>query len=129
MPLLEMYNSIFSTNSIDKQLLKTQMEIAKIELQEDFSYNNLKSVITFSKYPSFYKLLQFSLTIPTGSVKSERSISALRRVFNYNRNTMGLNRLRQMSLLAIESDILESITNSDVIDSFASLKSRKLSLT
>ena len=33
-----------------------------------------------------------------------------------------------MSLLAIESDILESITNTDVIDSFASLKSRKLSL-
>ena len=31
-------------------------------------------IITFSKYPS--------LTIPSGSVKSERSISALRRVFN-----------------------------------------------
>ena len=129
LPLLDMYNSIFSTSSIDKLLLKTQMEIAKIELQEDFSYNNLKSVIALSKYPLFYKLLQFSLTIPTSSVKSERSISALRRVFNYNRTTMGLirlNRLEQMSLLAIESDILESIT--DVIDSFASLKSRKLSL-
>ena len=85
-------------------------------------------VITLSKYPLFYKLLQFSLTIPTCSVKSERSISALRRVFNYNRSTIGLNRLGQMSLLAIESDILESITNTDVIDSFASLKSRKLSL-
>ena len=29
----------------------------------------------------------------------------------YNRTTMGLNRLWQMSLLAIKSDILESITN------------------
>ena len=122
---MEMYNSIFSTSSIDKQLLKTQMEIAKIKFHEDFSFNNLKSVITLSKYPLFYKLLQFSLTISTGS---ERSISALRQVFNYNRTTLGLNRLGQMSLLAIESDILEFITNTDVIDSFASLKSRKLSL-
>ena len=73
-------------------------------------------------------MLQFSLTIPTGSVKSERSISELRRVYNYSRTAMGLNRLGQMSLLAIESDILESITNTDVIDSFACLKSRKLSL-
>ena len=76
----------------------------------------MKSVITFSKYPLFYKLLQFSLTIPNGSVKSEKSISALRRVFNYNRTTMQLNRLGQMSLLANEFDILESITNNNVID-------------
>ena len=69
-----MYNSLFSKNSIDNQLLKAQMDIAKLELQEDFSYNNLKSIITFSKYPLFYKLLQFSLTIPTGFVKFERSI-------------------------------------------------------
>ena len=41
---------------------------------------------------------------------------------------MGLYRLGQMSLLAIESDILESITNNDVIDYFASLKTRKISL-
>ena len=40
----------------------------------------------------------------------------MRLVFNYNRTTMGLNRLGQVSLLAIESDILESITNNDVIN-------------
>ena len=75
-----------------------------------YFYQHLFSSLV-SKYPLFYKLLQFSLTIPTGSVKFERSISALRQVFNYNRTTMGLNRLGQMILLAIESDILESITN------------------
>ena len=104
------------------------MDIAKIELHEDFSYSNLKSVISFLKCPLFYKLLQFSLTLPTGSVKFERSISALRRVFNYNRTTMGLNRLGQMSLLAIESNILDSITNNDFIYYFAALKRRKISL-
>ena len=31
-----------------------------------------KYVITFKKYPLFHKVLQYSLTLPTGSVKSER---------------------------------------------------------
>ena len=39
-------------------------------------------------------------------------------IFNYNQTIMGLNRLGQMSLLAIESDILKSITN-NVVDYFA----------
>ena len=39
------------------------------------------------------------------------ALSWVHTIFNYNRTTMGLNRLGQMSLLAIESDILESITN------------------
>ena len=73
------------------------MEIAKIKLQNDFSQENLKAVITYGKYPIFFKLLQFAFTLPTGSVKSERSISALRRIFNYTRTTMSLNRLGNLS--------------------------------
>ena len=42
-----MYNLIFYKNSIDSLLLKAQMNIAKLELHEHFSYNNLKPVITF----------------------------------------------------------------------------------
>ena len=38
---------------------------------------------------------QNSLTIPAGSVKSEKS--ALRRIFNYSRTKMGLNRLGNVS--------------------------------
>ena len=83
--------------------LSTADSCSRIGTSDEHSVSDLvlKSVITFLKYPLFYKLLQFSLTIPTGSIKSERSISALRRVFNYNRTTMGLDRLGQMSLLAI----------------------------
>ena len=38
---------------------------------------------------------------------------------------MGLDRLRHICLLAIESDVLDSISNNDVIDCFALLKTRK----
>ena len=78
-----------------------------------FSETNIKSIVTRSKYPLLYKLLQFSLTIPvkSGSVKSERSISSLRRVYYYNRTTMNLQQLKNLSLLSIESDVLETISN------------------
>ena len=49
-----------------------------------FNITYIKSIVTRSKYPLLYKLLQFSLTIPTGSVKSKRSNTSLRRVYNYN---------------------------------------------
>ena len=42
---------------------------------------------------------------------------------------MGLNRLGNLSLLAIESEILDDISNNDVIERFASNKPRKISLT
>ena len=126
--IIEMYNSVFPQNLLDATLLKSQIDIAKFELKEDFSESNIKSVVKRSNYPLFYKLLQFSLTIPTGSVKSERSISALRRVFNYNRCKMGLTRLGSLSLMAIEPDIFASISNDEAIDYFSSMKSRRLSL-
>ena len=41
-------------------------------------------------YPNYYKLYQLALTIPTGSVKCERSISVLRRINNYARCSMAV---------------------------------------
>ena len=41
---------------------------------------------------------------------------------------MGLDRLGHMSLLAIESDVLDFIFNNHIIDYFASLKTRKFFL-
>ena len=70
------------------------------------------------------------ITIETVIEKPQsEEISALRRIFNYTRTTMSLNRLGNLSLLAIESDLLDDISNNDVIDCFATNKPRKLALT
>ena len=56
--------------------------------------------------------VQTTLTIPCGccgSVKSERSISVLSKIHNYNRTTMGIGRLRDLSFLALESELMDSI--------------------
>ena len=104
------------------------MEIAKIELNRKFSLSNIIFVDNQFNYTLFYKLLQISLTIPAGSVKCEKSISALRSIYSYSRTTMRLNRLGNMSLLFIEFELMTSIDNSHVIDYFSTLKSRKFAL-
>ena len=72
--------------------------------------------------------VQTTLTIPCGSAKSERSISVLRKIHNYNRTTMGIGRLGDLSLLALESELMDSIPKNEVIDYFEDMKSAKLVL-
>ena len=55
MPLLTLYNSIFPKNTIDNQLLKTQMDIAKMKFKDDILQENLRAVITYEKYSIFFK--------------------------------------------------------------------------
>ena len=57
LPLLTIYNSIFPKNTIVKQILKTQMDIAKMKFKDDFLQENLRAVITYGKYSIFFKLL------------------------------------------------------------------------
>ena len=77
LPLLTIYNSIFPKITIDNQILKTHMDIAKMKFKDDFLQENLRSVIynifqgiqrwflqenlraviTYGKYSIFFKLL------------------------------------------------------------------------
>ena len=57
LPLLTIYNSIFPKNTIDNQILKTQMDIAKMKFKDDILQENLIAVITYGKYSIFFKLL------------------------------------------------------------------------
>ena len=90
--------------------------------------NGTFSIVSKAKYPNFYKLLQFALTIRCGSVKSELSISVLRKIHNYNRTTMGIERFGDLSILALESELMDSIPTNEVIDYFEAMKCRKLVL-
>ena len=75
--ILECSNNAFLEMGTTTKLSATD-SCSRIGTSDEHSVSDLvlKSVITFSKYPLFYKLLQFLLTIPTGSVKCKRSISA-----------------------------------------------------
>lgn len=75
-------------------------------------------------YPSIHKILSVLLTMPVSSATSERSFSAMRRVKNYLRSTMGDERLSNLSLMHIHRQI--AITKNKVLDDFINSKNRRL---
>ena len=62
--------------------------------------------------------------MPVSSASSERSFSAMRRIKNYLRTTMGDERLSNLSLLHVQRHM--SIDTVAVIDQFIALKNRKM---
>ena len=60
--------------------------------------------------------------------EGERSFSVLKRIKDYQRSTIGQSHLSAMSLLAIESEMMRSLSVDDIISSFAIKKIRKVKL-
>ena len=113
---------------IDIVLVKTEMRMVSTSLPPNFTFEDLSKLISKSLYPNYFKLLQLALTFPIGSVKCERSISALRRIHTFNRTNMNYDRLTNLCLLAIEPNIMSSIPTAQIVSKFAETKSRRLLL-
>ena len=77
-------------------------------------------------FPNVSVLLQLACTIPVTSCECERSASALRRLHNYMRATMGKERLSSLALLHIHYD--RKINLDSAVDIFARLHPRRLEL-
>ncbi|KAI8784290.1 Zinc finger MYM-type protein 1 [Biomphalaria glabrata] len=72
--------------------------------------------------------LQIMLTISVSVASCERSFSKLKIILTYLRASMGQERLSDLALLSIEKELVETINFDDVIDNFASARSRKVVL-
>ncbi|KAL4091710.1 hypothetical protein QTP88_026361 [Uroleucon formosanum] len=86
--------------------------------------NNLQEI-----YSQFTKLCQLVLTIPATTASSERSMSTLKRIKSFLRNTMTNERLTNLSSLAIEKNILGVMAKDptfveSIIDDFAKKKKK-----
>ncbi|XP_045446623.1 zinc finger MYM-type protein 1-like [Melitaea cinxia] len=64
-------------------------------------------------------------TIPVTSAAAERSFSKLKIIKNYLRNSIRQDRLRHLSLIAIENEAASNLDLSEIIDEFAKIKARK----
>ena len=78
-------------------------------------------------------LCQLVLTIPSTTASSERSMSTLKRIKTFLRNTMTNERLSSLSSLAIEKNLLGDMAKDptfvdNVIDEFADKKDRMIEL-
>ena len=77
--------------------------------------------------PSIYKAVKILATMPISSCEAERSFSALRRVKNHMRTSMGQERLSALNLMAmhrVRTDCVLLEDMDELINTFASRKNR-----
>lgn len=76
-------------------------------------------------YPYVNIALRMFLCCPASNCSSERSFSALKRIKTYLRSRMTDDRLNNLAILHIESDITTQIQYDEIIQEFSEKKSRR----
>ena len=79
-------------------------------------------------FPNVCIALRIFCTLPVTVASAERSFSKLKLIKNFLRSTMTQNRLNDLAILSIESELTRKIDFSDIIDAFALKKARKVNL-
>lgn len=88
--------------------------------------NKMQSVGLVSIYPNLKTALQIFLTLPVTIASAESSFSKLKLIKNYLRTTMGQERLSNLATISIESELMDNISQEDVIQKFAAAKARQV---
>ncbi|CAI6376491.1 unnamed protein product [Macrosiphum euphorbiae] len=108
--------------------LKAEMIVLKNSLPTSYNFQDIKNIINKNVYPNLYKLIQVAITIPVSSATCERSFSAMRRVKNWLRTSMGQNRFTNLASICIERDITNNIDTERILNKFALTNNRKINL-
>lgn len=72
--------------------------------------------------------LRMLLSTPASNCSAERSFSALKRIKNYLRSNIEDKRLNSLAVLYIESEIMQAVDYSEVIQTFAEQKVRRVKI-
>uniref|UniRef100_H2ZTQ1 Uncharacterized protein n=1 Tax=Latimeria chalumnae TaxID=7897 RepID=H2ZTQ1_LATCH len=119
-PFLQQYAGPLNINPY---IVASEMELFA-STDCSITLEKLQNEVSPSQYPNYYKLIQLSLTLLVGTVTSERSFSAIRRI----RSTMASDRCSSLALLHIECDMTAKLISEDIIDVYASQGKRRMQL-
>uniref|UniRef100_A0A674JMD8 TTF-type domain-containing protein n=1 Tax=Terrapene triunguis TaxID=2587831 RepID=A0A674JMD8_9SAUR len=97
------------------QALPTPLQMLTI-----MSTHNLQTV-----FPNVFVALRIYLTLPVSHCNGERSFSHLKRIKSALHATMIQERLNSLTLLSIESEMVNSVDFSNLIETFAAAKARR----
>lgn len=95
--------------------------------EEILNYITINNLV--DSFPNTSIILRILLTMPVSVATAERSFSKLKIIKNYLRSTMGQNRLSNLAIISIESDLLKELDTEDLIKQFAKTKARKAQFT
>ena len=79
----------------------------------------------YQAFPNTEIALRIYLCLMSTNCSGERSFSQLKRIKDAKRSRMAQRRLSVLSLLCIESDLLNKVNFKELIDKFAVIKARK----
>ena len=80
-------------------------------------------------FPEVYRLGKIAIALPVSTAACERSFSALRHIKTWVRNSISPLKLRNVALLAIESERAAALSTDDIVDRFAvAHKNRRIAL-
>lgn len=99
--------------------LKTE-SMTILEMQQFIIENKVQEV-----FPYIEIATRMFLSIPASNCSAERSFSALKRIKNYLRSKLNEELLNDYAILHIEAELVKTIEFDEVIDKFASTKTRK----
>ena len=105
--------------------LELQTSIEQIKPRELKMYEFLHKQSLTQTFPNIEIALRIYLSLMVSSCSGERSFSKLKRIKNELRNRIGQDRLNNLSIMSIESDILRGLDFSKIIDDFSQQKCRK----
>lgn len=88
--------------------------------------NKIQSVGLMTIYPNLKTALKIFLTVPVTIASAESSFSKLKLIKNYLRTTMTQERLSNLATISIESELMDSISQENVIQKFAAAKARQV---
>lgn len=127
--LVKLYPSDLEADFVDEFLMFRSICIcSKAETVTDM----LQMLVVknlLNSFPNVTIAFRIYLSIIGTSCTGERTFSVLKRVKNYQRSTMGQPKLSALSILSIECEIVRNLDVSTLIESFASLKCRKVFLS
>lgn len=78
-----------------------------------------------STFPNVETILKIFLTLPVNNASGERSFSVLKRVKNYLRNSMLQDKTSSLSMIFIESEVVNALDYDEIIDLFSKQKARR----
>ena len=134
--LSDMKESIFSTDVCMDKLenqLRIVVDVIRVELPEVKKVTRIRTIcdamaqhVNKDLLSEVHLLLRLCLTFPITSSTSERSFSALRRLFTYLRSSMSENRLNQCFLLHVHKELTETLNVEEIAREFIATNDERM---
>lgn len=119
---------------VDDHAIESQLSLAKLHLSKsDISKMDLlRAIEILSDLPVAYsavlKLMKLVATLPVTTTSNERFFSALGRVKDYLRSTMGNDRLSDLMIMAVEKEEVKKLDLDRLVNDFAKQRPRRYPL-